>query len=148
MQNTISIVIALFCMGCINDTNQQECVREVESDSFWVYDNECLKNSDLGLDENGIQKIDSSGKYSIFSDCLQDIPHIDFNTHYLMVAKIPQGDYHPYIQEIRLLETCSHDFSVEIKIYKTPLLEVNVFKLAFIIFPIEDPQPKIDLIWL
>jgi hypothetical protein len=145
----IKIVILLFCLACVNSPGPEECKgQEIESDSFWVYDGTCLKNADLGLDEEGVRKITNEDQYSVFTDCLPDNPKVDFTTSYVMVIKVPPGNYYPYIQEIRLLETCEGLFRIEIEVIETPFLTVDVFKLAFVTLPVEIPEPKIEIIWL
>ncbi|MFD2033779.1 hypothetical protein ACFSKL_03200 [Belliella marina] len=138
----------LFIFGCVNENGPEECVlHEIESDSFWVYDNECLKNAELGLNDEGFRKITSNEQYLIFRDCLPDNPEIDFDSYYLMVAKVLPGNYFPYVQEIRLLEDCDGLPKIEIEVVETPFLEVNVSKYSFVILSIEIPEPKIETIW-
>ncbi|SMD45881.1 hypothetical protein SAMN00777080_4554 [Aquiflexum balticum DSM 16537] len=143
------IIILMFCLACVNSPDPMECFsQEINSDSFWVYDGTCLKNADLGLDEDGVRKITNEDQYSIFTDCLPENPEVDFTTSYVLVIKVPPGNYYPYIQEIRLLESCDGLFSIEIEVIKTPFLTVDVFKLAFVTLQVEIPEPKIEILWL
>jgi hypothetical protein len=145
----IKIVILLFCLACVNSPGPEDCIgQEIESDSFWVYEGTCLKNSELGLDEDGVRKVTKEEQYKVFSECLPDNPEVDFNTSYVIVIKVTPRNSFPYIQEIKLIETCDKQFKIQIEIIETMFQEANVFKFAFVTLPVEIPEPKIEIIWL
>lgn len=141
--------ILMFCLACVNSPGPEECIgKEIESDSFWVYDGTCLKNADLGLDEDGVRKITNEDQYSIFTDCLPENPEVDFTISYVLVIKTPPRTSFPFIQEIKLIETCIQQYKIQIEIIETMFQEANVSKYVFVNLPIEIPEPKIEIIWL
>lgn len=145
----IKICILMLWSACVNSPNPKECLnQEIESDSFWVYDSTCLKNADLELDEDGVRKISSEDQYRVFSDCLPENPEVDFTKNYVMVIKTPPRTSFPFIQEIKLIETCIKQYKIQIEILETMFQEANVSKYVFVTLPIEIPKPKIEIIWL
>lgn len=145
----VKISFLMFWCACVNSPDPKECLnQEIDSDSFWVYDSTCLKNADLGLDEDGVRKITNEDQYRVFTDCLPDNPEVDFTTNYVLVIITPPRTSFPSIQEIKLIETCVKQYEIQIEIRETMFQEANVSKYVFVTLPIEIPEPKIEIIWL
>ncbi len=142
------VCILIFGTGCIARNEPAECIsKELASESFGAYDTNCLDEADLGWNEVGVLKITSNEQYEGFTECLTDVPGVDFDENYIIATKVPPMTSFPYIQEIKLYEKCDGQLKVQIEVIETIFQEANVAKLAFMVLPIQIPEPKVEIIW-